>query len=60
MEPTITVTLTHTDDGWTWERQGTDKADGRSYRSFRTPSEALYDVYGFELRGDADKPITKG
>ncbi len=59
MEPTITVILTHTADGWTWDRIGTDGIHGKSIRAFDTPSNALYDAYGFELRGDQDKPITR-
>jgi hypothetical protein len=56
---TITVKLKKTLKGWIWTRKGTDKCDGSSYRTFQTPSEALYNAYGFELRGDEDKPITR-
>jgi len=53
----VTVDVVKTDGRWSWKRTGTDKITGKTNQSFGTPSEALYDAYAWELRGDEDKPI---
>jgi hypothetical protein len=51
----VTVDVTKSDGRWSWKRTGTDKITGKSNQSFGTPSEALYDAYQWEVRGDEDK-----